>query len=153
MYNFFDLQRQGVAYLCGHLHTLGGLFPRMYARPTQGHLELEAGDWKENRRYQRVYCQCWSSFLLFVNILYCHLITFFIAPLIHASSVSKFIVYLIVQLVRRYRIVAVDHDIFSFVDAQFGALPVILITNPKDARFQASGREAFERTANSTHIR
>ena len=51
MYNLFDLQRQGVAYLCGHLHTLGGLFPRMYARPTQGHLELEAGDWKENRRY------------------------------------------------------------------------------------------------------
>ena len=48
----FYVNRQGIAYLCGHLHTLGGLVPSMYARPVEGHLELEAGDWKENRRLE-----------------------------------------------------------------------------------------------------
>eukprot|EP00795_Rhopilema_esculentum_P003471 gene3471-1852_t len=80
----------------------GGLVPRMYARPVEGHLELEAGDWKENRRY---------------------------------------------------RIMAVDHDIFSFVDATFGEMPVVLVTNPKDARFVAPSHESVEGIIKSTHIR
>ncbi|XP_055293012.1 transmembrane protein 62-like isoform X1 [Moschus berezovskii] len=40
------------AYLCGHLHTLGGLMPVLHTRHFQGTLELELGDWKDNRRYQ-----------------------------------------------------------------------------------------------------
>uniref|UniRef100_A0A286X8Y9 Transmembrane protein 62 n=1 Tax=Cavia porcellus TaxID=10141 RepID=A0A286X8Y9_CAVPO len=40
------------AYLCGHLHTLGGLMPVLHTRHFQGPLELEVGDWKDNRRYR-----------------------------------------------------------------------------------------------------
>lgn len=39
----------GLAYLCGHLHTLGGLAPNMYTRQQTGSLELELGDWKDGR--------------------------------------------------------------------------------------------------------
>jgi hypothetical protein len=39
----------GSAYLCGHLHTLGGLMPEMYTMHKEGNLELELGDWKDNR--------------------------------------------------------------------------------------------------------
>uniref|UniRef100_A0A3B4U5A8 Transmembrane protein 62 n=1 Tax=Seriola dumerili TaxID=41447 RepID=A0A3B4U5A8_SERDU len=38
-----------VAYLCGHLHTLGGLMPVLHSRHPQGTLELELGDWMDNR--------------------------------------------------------------------------------------------------------
>uniref|UniRef100_A0A3P8SRH0 Transmembrane protein 62 n=1 Tax=Amphiprion percula TaxID=161767 RepID=A0A3P8SRH0_AMPPE len=41
-----------VAYLCGHLHTLGGLMPVLHSRHPQGTLELELGDWMDNRRYR-----------------------------------------------------------------------------------------------------
>jgi hypothetical protein len=44
------LNRSGIAYLCGHLHTLGGLVNSFYTRHTNGLLELELGDWKGNRR-------------------------------------------------------------------------------------------------------
>lgn len=43
--------RSAVAYLCGHLHTLGGLMPVLHSRHPQGTLELELGDWMDNRRY------------------------------------------------------------------------------------------------------
>lgn len=39
----------GLVYLCGHLHTLGGLVPRMYSLQKAGFMELELGDWKDNR--------------------------------------------------------------------------------------------------------
>lgn len=42
--------RSAVAYLCGHLHTLGGLMPVLHSRHPQGTLELELGDWMDNRR-------------------------------------------------------------------------------------------------------
>ncbi|XP_075225591.1 transmembrane protein 62-like isoform X2 [Lycorma delicatula] len=42
----------GTAYLCGHLHTLGGFVKNMYTLQKSGFLELELGDWKENRRYR-----------------------------------------------------------------------------------------------------
>lgn len=42
--------RSAVAYLCGHLHTLGGLMPVLHSRHPHGTLELELGDWMDNRR-------------------------------------------------------------------------------------------------------
>uniref|UniRef100_A0A1A8FE47 Transmembrane protein 62 n=1 Tax=Nothobranchius korthausae TaxID=1143690 RepID=A0A1A8FE47_9TELE len=47
-----DAMRSAAAYLCGHLHTLGGLMPILHSRHPQGTLELELGDWMENRRYR-----------------------------------------------------------------------------------------------------
>ncbi|KAM4691056.1 transmembrane protein 62 [Rhinophrynus dorsalis] len=41
-----------VAYMCGHLHTLGGLAPVLHSQHQQGTLELELGDWMSNRRYR-----------------------------------------------------------------------------------------------------
>ncbi|XP_053331252.1 transmembrane protein 62 [Spea bombifrons] len=41
-----------VAYLCGHLHTLGGLAPALHSQHQHGTLELELGDWMSNRRYR-----------------------------------------------------------------------------------------------------
>lgn len=78
-----------------------------------------------------------------------------------------------------YRIVAVDHDLVSFVDMELPLLrnekgvynfplsddkkviwpdtiplaPVILITNPKDARYFLTGKEPTQRIRTSTHIR
>lgn len=43
---------RGLAYLCGHLHTLGGLVPNMYTRQHTGSLELELGDWKDSRLFR-----------------------------------------------------------------------------------------------------
>lgn len=73
-----------LAYLCGHLHSLAGLVPHMYALQEDSFLELEVADWKN----------C-----------------------------------------RRYRVAAVDHGLFSFVDVDFGNWPIVLITNPKHALF------------------
>ncbi|KAJ4461968.1 putative transmembrane protein 62 [Paratrimastix pyriformis] len=54
---------------------------------------------------------------------------------------------------RWYRLAAFDHDLFSFTDAQYAKDPVvILITNPKDARF-LTAREPLHRLAQSTHVR
>ncbi|XP_059908871.1 transmembrane protein 62 isoform X3 [Gadus macrocephalus] len=47
-----DLMSSAVAYLCGHLHTLGGLMPVLHSRHAEGTLELELGDWMDNRRYR-----------------------------------------------------------------------------------------------------
>jgi hypothetical protein len=80
-----------------------------------------------------------------------------------------------------YRIVAVDNDLISFVDArlpsapstqsnsssliplsaddqvewpaQLPVAPVILITNPKDSRFAINHKEPLHRIQSSTHIR
>ena len=46
------LLAQGDIYLCGHLHTLGGFVPAMYTKHSAGNLELEVGDWKDNRIYR-----------------------------------------------------------------------------------------------------
>ncbi|XP_064082624.1 transmembrane protein 62-like isoform X1 [Macrobrachium nipponense] len=46
------LMGRGLAYMCGHLHTLGGLVPNMYTRQHTGSLELELGDWKDSRIYR-----------------------------------------------------------------------------------------------------
>uniref|UniRef100_A0A8D1GPQ7 Transmembrane protein 62 n=1 Tax=Sus scrofa TaxID=9823 RepID=A0A8D1GPQ7_PIG len=47
-----SVMSSATAYLCGHLHTLGGLMPVLHTRHFQGTLELEVGDWKDNRRYR-----------------------------------------------------------------------------------------------------
>ncbi|XP_067895855.1 transmembrane protein 62 isoform X2 [Heterodontus francisci] len=91
-----------IAYLCGHLHTLGGLMPVLHTRHSQGTLELELGDWMDNRKY---------------------------------------------------RLMAFDHDLFSFVDLKFDKWPVVLITNPKSALYRSPGREPLGKIKHSTHIR
>lgn len=97
-----QLMRSAVAYLCGHLHTLGGLMPVLHSRHPQGTLELELGDWMDNRRY---------------------------------------------------RVLAVDHDLLSFSDLTFEKWPAVIITNPKDAQYLHPGAEPLGRIHKSTHIR
>ncbi|NXY87533.1 TMM62 protein, partial [Alcedo cyanopectus] len=46
------LMSSATAYLCGHLHTLGGLMPALHTQHRGGTLELELGDWKSNRKYR-----------------------------------------------------------------------------------------------------
>ena len=91
-----------LAYLCGHLHHLGGISYTMYSRQPDGYLELELADWKVNRRY---------------------------------------------------RIMAIDHDLASFVDTNYLNWPVILVTNPKEASLSVPIVEPLTRMKYSTHIR
>lgn len=93
---------KATAYLCGHLHSLGGILPNLKALQRSGTLELEVEDWKDNRMY---------------------------------------------------RVMAMDHDMLSFVDIRFGQWPIILITNPKRARFMAPKHEPVHKMLHSTHIR
>uniref|UniRef100_A0A8C3B248 Transmembrane protein 62 n=1 Tax=Cairina moschata TaxID=8855 RepID=A0A8C3B248_CAIMO len=46
------LRTSATAYLCGHLHTMGGLMPALHSQHRGGTLELELGDWMDNRRYR-----------------------------------------------------------------------------------------------------
>lgn len=41
-----------LAYMCGHLHTLGGMVPSMYALQKNSFLELEVADWKACRKFR-----------------------------------------------------------------------------------------------------
>uniref|UniRef100_A0A6B2E9D5 Uncharacterized protein n=1 Tax=Phlebotomus kandelakii TaxID=1109342 RepID=A0A6B2E9D5_9DIPT len=93
---------EGLVYLCGHLHTMGGLVTRMYAVQKVGFLELELGDWKDNRLF---------------------------------------------------RLAAIDHGMFSFVDVRHNEWPIVLVTNPKDAMFNNPQREDVHLQADSSHIR
>ena len=58
-----------------------------------------------------------------------------------------------------FRIIAVDHDLVSFLDIPLhresnqNMPPIVMITNPKDARFILEGKEPVELIYNSTHIR
>ncbi|XP_050511047.1 transmembrane protein 62-like [Diabrotica virgifera virgifera] len=68
--------KQGLVYVCGHLHKLGGLIPQMYTLQKAGFLELELGDWMDNRVYRLlavdhgllsfkdVYHRSWPIFLI-----------------------------------------------------------------------------------------
>lgn len=47
--NLIGNHRNSLVYVCGHLHKLGGLVPNMYTLQKAGFLELELGDWKDNR--------------------------------------------------------------------------------------------------------
>jgi hypothetical protein len=46
-YGLNELMSHGIVYLNGHLHS--GI-KHLYARHSNGLLELELGDWKDNRR-------------------------------------------------------------------------------------------------------
>jgi len=103
--NVRDLIRKdpnGFVYVCGHLHTLGGIVPQMYTMQKGGYLELELGDWKDNRMF---------------------------------------------------RLMAIDHGMFSFVDVRHRDWPVVLLTNPKHALFVNPLKENLENIRRSTHIR
>lgn len=89
-------------YVCGHLHSMGGLVPRMYTKQKKGYLELELADWKDNRMY---------------------------------------------------RLAAIDHGHFSFVDQKHNVWPLVLITNPKHARYIMPGREPLQLIPESSHVR
>ncbi|OBS60401.1 hypothetical protein A6R68_08480, partial [Neotoma lepida] len=52
------------AYMCGHLHTLGGLMPVLHTRHFTGTLELEVGDWKDNRSFADVTFDKWPVVLI-----------------------------------------------------------------------------------------
>ncbi|XP_059505340.1 transmembrane protein 62 [Stegostoma tigrinum] len=97
-----QLMSSAIAYLCGHLHTLGGLMPVLHSRNAEGTLELELGDWMDNRKY---------------------------------------------------RLLAFDHDLFSFVDLNLNKWPAVLITNPKSALYSSPGHEPLGKIKHSTHIR
>ena len=115
-----------IVHVCGHLHTLGGFVPRMYGRHTNGHLELELGDFKHSKR-----CVC---------VCVCYVI-------------NVWLTFLFVLLTNRFRLMAFDHDLFSFVDTTMEKWPLILVTNPKNAQFLVPSREPVKRMANSTHVR
>ena len=54
-----QLLKSSVAYVCGHLHTLGGFVPHMYGKHPSGHLELELADFRHSKRYISVFvCVC-----------------------------------------------------------------------------------------------
>lgn len=97
-----DVMHSSVAHVCGHLHTLANFVPRMYGRHPSGHLELELGDFKDNRKF---------------------------------------------------RLLAFDHDLFSFTDTTLRQWPLVLVTNPKDAHFSLRSREPLGRVRHSSHVR
>ncbi|CAG0878722.1 unnamed protein product [Darwinula stevensoni] len=97
-----SLLSKGLVYLCGHLHTLGGLIHHMYALQPLGNLELELADWKFSRRF---------------------------------------------------RVAAIDHGLFSFVDHTMSEWPIILVTNPKDNSLSSPLKEPLHLMQNSTHVR
>lgn len=121
---FWDLTQHVSIWLCGHLHKLaGGLGDQMYAFQDNKVLELELGDMKSHGMF---------------------------------------------------RIIAVDHDLVSFVDVPLyqesrnGKLPlpidqsyksfssrppIVLVTNPKDARYMIPGKEPVSLIRDSSHIR
>lgn len=53
----------------------------------------------------------------------------------------------------RYRVIAFDHDLFSYTDTKLDEWPVVIITNPKDAGFLLPTHEPLHRLPLSTHIR
>lgn len=89
-------------YVCGHLHTMGGIVPKMYTKHKKGFLELELGDWKDNRMF---------------------------------------------------RLAAIDHGHFSFIDQRHNTWPLVLVTNPKHAKYIMPEREPLQLIPDSTHIR
>ncbi|XP_070438832.1 transmembrane protein 62 isoform X2 [Equus przewalskii] len=59
-----SIMSSATAYLCGHLHTLGGLMPVLHTRHFQGTLELELGDWKDNRSFADLIFGEWPVVLI-----------------------------------------------------------------------------------------
>lgn len=47
-----DVMRNGLVYLCGHLHNLHGIVSTMFVRHKNGLREAELTDWKDNRYFR-----------------------------------------------------------------------------------------------------
>ncbi|XP_076179438.1 transmembrane protein 62 isoform X1 [Ptiloglossa arizonensis] len=54
---------------------------------------------------------------------------------------------------RMYRLAAIDHGQFSFIDVKHEEWPVVLITNPKHALYMMPRKENLMSVVKSTHIR
>ena len=54
---------------------------------------------------------------------------------------------------RRYRLLAVDNGVLSFVDVKHGDWPVVLVTNPKNSNFLAPKVEKIENIIESNLVR
>ncbi|XP_036149395.1 transmembrane protein 62 [Monomorium pharaonis] len=54
---------------------------------------------------------------------------------------------------RMYRLAAIDHGQFSFIDIKHKDWPVVLITNPKNVLFMMPQKENLESIVKSTHVR
>lgn len=54
---------------------------------------------------------------------------------------------------RMFRLAAVDHGMFSFVDYKHNKWPLVLVTNPKHSRYVMPGREPLHLIPDSTHVR
>ncbi|KAL0125186.1 hypothetical protein PUN28_004372 [Cardiocondyla obscurior] len=54
---------------------------------------------------------------------------------------------------RMFRLAAIDHGQFSFIDVKHNDWPIALITNPKNVLFMMPQRENLESIIKSTHIR
>ncbi len=54
---------------------------------------------------------------------------------------------------RMYRIIAVDHDMISFVDTNIDQKVAVIVTNPKNAAFHLAHHEDISAIERSTHIR
>lgn len=66
---------------------------------------------------------------------------------------SEYIFTCMLGFLNSFRVAAIDHDIFSFVDVRLHKWPIILITNPKDAHYLMPAFEPIGRIKKSTHIR
>ena len=55
--------------------------------------------------------------------------------------------------INRFRLFAVDHGMFSFIDESHGTWPLVLITNPKNGQFNMPNFEPKDMVLKSTHIR
>ena len=57
------------------------------------------------------------------------------------------------QRSQRFRVLAVDHGLLSFVDVPLRQWPIILITNPKEAIYAMPNHEPLEKIMLSSHVR
>ena len=60
-------------------------------------------------------------------------------------------IYLSIYLFR-FRLLAIDHDIFSFTDTNLNKWPLILVTNPPNTYSMVPGIEPLGHIIHSTHI-
>ncbi|CAG0923849.1 unnamed protein product [Notodromas monacha] len=54
---------------------------------------------------------------------------------------------------RRFRLAAIDNGLLSHATVHFGQWPIVLVTNPKDARYLLPLHEPLDLMRTSTHIR
>ena len=71
-----------------------------------------------------------------------------------ANKSGRLVIFILICFLNcRFRVMAYDHDLLSFVDVKYGDWPIVLITNPKRARYMAPKHEPVDKMKHSTHIR